>query len=146
MASEYLSFGPELNCMASEHNSLGPATNRLKFPDPSAEPLSLNRQQLETMFASLFDDSLVQSAPDVSTDSAAQPMLFQHLIHSDPTTTTVVNNAPPIESPTTMAEQVASVTNNTAGDLILQSVPEPADYDGTSFFKSICIGSNRSIT
>ena len=59
--------------MASERNSLGPATNRLKFPDHSAAPLSLNRRDLETLFALLFDDSFDSSAHHVSTVSAAQP-------------------------------------------------------------------------
>ena len=89
--------------MASEHHSLGPATNRLKFSVPSAEQLSLNRQQLETLFAPLFDDSLVQSAPDVSTDSAAQPDNSPTVDTPDSTTTPVANDAPPIESPTMMA-------------------------------------------
>ena len=33
-----------------------------------------------------------------------------------------------------MAEQIASNTNNTAGDLIQQSVPATADYDECDFF------------
>ena len=44
--------------MVSEHNSLGPATNRLNFPDSSAEPLSLTRKEVETLFAPLFDDTI----------------------------------------------------------------------------------------
>ena len=35
----------ELTYMASEHNSLGPETNRINFPDPSAEPLTLTRKE-----------------------------------------------------------------------------------------------------
>ena len=59
------------NSLASEHNSLGPAINRLNFPETSAEPLSLTRSELETLSAPLFDDYLGQRAPDVSTNSAA---------------------------------------------------------------------------
>ena len=89
--------------MASECINLGPATHRLKFSDSSAEPLSINRQQLETPFAPLFDDSLVLSAPDVSTNSAAQPDNSPTVDTPDSTTTTVANDAPPMESPTMMA-------------------------------------------
>ena len=70
----------------------------------------------------------------MSTDSAAQTDNIPIPDKSVPTTTTVANDAPPIESPTTMAEQIASITDNTAGDLIKKSVPEPADYDGNAFF------------
>ena len=133
MASEQLSFGPELNTMASEHNSLGPATNRQKSLDLSAEPLSLTRQKLETLFDLMFDDSLVQSAPDVSTDSAAQTDNIPIPDTSVPTTTTVATDAPPIESPTT-AEQTASDTDNTAEDLPQHEVPAIANYDGNAFF------------
>jgi hypothetical protein len=44
----------ELTQMASEQNSLGPASNRLNFPNSSAEPLSLSHQDVETLFAPLF--------------------------------------------------------------------------------------------
>lgn len=99
--------------MALEHNSLGPEINRLNFPDPSAAPLSLTRRDLETLFAPLFDDSLIQRAPDVSTNSAAQPDNIPIPDTPAPTTTTVATDAPPIESSTT-TEQTASHTDNTA--------------------------------
>ena len=57
--------------MASEQHSLRPATNRLNFPDSSTVPLSLNRQELETLFAPLFDDTFAPRASDASTNSAA---------------------------------------------------------------------------
>ena len=44
--------------MASKHNSLGPASNRLNFPESSAEPLSLTHKEVETLFAPLFDDTM----------------------------------------------------------------------------------------
>ena len=69
----------------------------------------------------------------MSTDSAAQTDNIPIPDTSVPTTTTVATDAPPIESPTT-AEQAASDTDNTAGDLIFKSVPKPADYDGNAFF------------
>ena len=51
--------------MASEQNSLGPESNRLNFPDSSAEPLSLSRKELETLFAQLFDDSIENRPQEV---------------------------------------------------------------------------------
>ena len=44
--------------MASKHNSLGPASNRLNFPDSLADPLSLSRKEVETLFAPLYDDTI----------------------------------------------------------------------------------------
>ena len=63
--------------MASEHNSLGPASNRLYIPDSSAEPLSLSRKELETLFAQLFDDSIENRPQEVSPISAAHPENIQ---------------------------------------------------------------------
>jgi hypothetical protein len=53
-----IQFRTRTSKMASEQNSLGPETNRLNFPDSSAETLSLSRKELETLFAQLFDDSI----------------------------------------------------------------------------------------
>ena len=75
--------------MASKHNSLGPASNRLNFPASSAEPLSLSRKELETLFVPLFDDTIVNRPSEVPPNSAA------HLDHNQlpdspqQTTTTV---------------------------------------------------------
>ena len=66
--------------MASERNSLGPELNRLNFPDASVAPLPLTRQELETLFTPLFDDTFETRAQNVSTDSAAQPVTTQCLI------------------------------------------------------------------
>lgn len=115
MASEQISFGPELNVMASKHNSLGPASNRLNFPDSSAEPLSLSRKELETLFVPLFDDTIENRPSEVSPISAA------HLDHNQvpdtpqQTTTTVDKDGPPIASPTT-ARQTASNFRQSAED------------------------------
>ena len=67
--------------MASEHNSLGPASNRLNFPDSSAEQLSLTRKELETLFAPLFDDSIENRPQEVSPISAAHPENIQVPTH-----------------------------------------------------------------
>ena len=55
----------ELTQMASEQNSLGPDFNRLNFPDSSAETLPLNRKELETLFAPLFDDTIEYRSTEV---------------------------------------------------------------------------------
>jgi hypothetical protein len=131
MALEQFSFGPELNVMASKHNSLGPATNRLKFPDQSAAPLSLNHRDLETLFAPLFDDSFESSAHHVSTVSAAQPDNILLPDTTATTSTTVATVAPPIE--TTTNEQTASNNEHVADDQN-EPIPTHVDYDGNAFF------------
>lgn len=123
----------ELTEMASEQNSLGPTTNRLNFPDQSAESLSLNRKELETLFAPLFDDSFACRAPNVSNVSAAPPDDIPIPDTPAPTTTIVAIDAPPIESPTTV-EQTASNTETAAEDQPEFEVPTPADYDVNAFF------------
>ena len=97
--------------MASEHNSLGPAINRLNFPETSAEPLSLTRSELETLFTPLFDDSIGNRAPDVSTNSVVQPDNIP-TPDTPSTSTSVVDDAPPVESPTT-EEQTDSNNDDT---------------------------------
>jgi hypothetical protein len=62
--------------MASKQNSLGPASNRLNFLDSSAEPLFLTRNEVETLFAPLFDDTIENRLSEVSPISAA------HLDHN----------------------------------------------------------------
>jgi hypothetical protein len=96
----------ELTQMASEQNSLGPESNRLNFPDSSAEPLPLNRKELETLFAPLFDDTIELRSSEVSPISAAQPENIQVPDSPQQTTTTVEKDGPPIASPIT-AEQTA---------------------------------------
>jgi transposase InsO family protein len=71
----------ELTQMASEQNSLGPEFNRLNFSDFSAEPLPLNRKELETLFTPLFDDTIEYRSTEVSPNSAAQPDNIQYLTH-----------------------------------------------------------------
>ncbi|PWA92696.1 hypothetical protein CTI12_AA075180 [Artemisia annua] len=133
----------ELTEMASEQNSLGPATNRLNFPDSSAEPLSLTRRELETLFSPLFDDSFETRTPDVSTSSAAQPDNIQVPDTTVTTTTIVTPDAPPTESPT-IEEQTASNTDNPTEDLNQQQVPEPANYDPNAFFNPFAPTPNLS--
>ena len=82
--------------MASERNSLGPELNRLNFPDASVAPLPLTRQELETLFTPLFDDTFETRALNVSTDSAAQPVTIQ-VPDTSITTTTVETDAPSTE-------------------------------------------------
>ena len=117
MASEQISFGPELNVMASEHNSLGPASNRLNFPDFSAEPLSLTCKEVETLFAPLFDDTIVNRPSEVSPISAAH--LDHNQVPDSPqqTTTTIGRDGPPIASSTT-AELTVSNSRQSAEDSI----------------------------
>jgi hypothetical protein len=103
----------ELTQMASEQNSLGPATNHLNFPNSSAEPLSLSRKELKTLFAPLFDDTIVNRPPEVSTISAAHPDNIQVPNTPQQTTTTVDKDGPPIASPIT-AEQTVSNTRQSA--------------------------------
>jgi hypothetical protein len=108
MASEQISFGPEIHTMASEQNSLGPEFNRLNFPDSSAEPLPLNRKELDTLFAPLFDDTIVNRLSEVSPIFAAH--LDHHQVPDSPqqTTTTVGRDGPPIASPTTTEQTVSN--------------------------------------
>jgi hypothetical protein len=61
----------ELTQMAYEQNSLGPTSNRLNFPESSAEPLSRSRKEVETMFAPLFVDTIENRPSEVSPISAA---------------------------------------------------------------------------
>jgi hypothetical protein len=86
--------------MASEKNSLGPASNRLNFSESSAEPLSLSRIEVETLFAPLFDDTINNRPSEVSPNSAAH--LDQHQVSDSPqqTTTTVERDGPLIASST----------------------------------------------
>jgi hypothetical protein len=102
--------------MASEHNSLGPASNRLNFPDSSAEQLSLTRKELKTLFAPLFDYSIENRPQEVSPISAAHPKNSQVPDTPQQTTTTVEKDDPPSESPST-AEQTASNSRQSAEDL-----------------------------
>ena len=94
--------------MASEHNSLGPAINRLNFLDSSAEQLSLTRKEVETMFAPLFDDTIVNRPSEVSPISAAH--LDHNQVPDSPqqTTTTVGRDGPPIASPTIAGQTVSN--------------------------------------
>lgn len=101
--------------MASEYNSLGPATNRLNFPDSPAEPLSLTCKELETLFAPLFDDSFTSRPPDVSSISAAQPNNIQEPDTPGQRTTTVATNGPLTESLST-ADQTTSNSQHLAED------------------------------
>jgi hypothetical protein len=118
--------------MASEHNSLGPASNRLNFPESSAEPLSLSRQDVENLFAPLFDDTFVNRPSEASPNSAAH--LDQHQVPDTPqqTTTTVGRDGPPIISPTT-TEQTGSNSRQSGGDSIPLSVPQTAEHDPEPF-------------
>ena len=128
--------------MASEHNSLGPATNRLNFPDSSSEPLSLTRKELETLVAPLFDDTFDQIAPDISTSSATQPDNIPIPDTPAPTTTTVDNSAPSIAFFNPFTEQTDSNTDNADEDLNQQQVPEPADYDPNALFNPFALTPN----
>jgi hypothetical protein len=123
----------ELTQMASEQNSLGPASNRLNFQESSAEPLSLSRKEVETLFAPLFDDTIVNLPPEVSSISAAH--LDNNQVPDTPqqTTTTIENDGPPIASITT-AEQTASNTRQSAEDPTPKLVPQSAEYDPNAFF------------
>lgn len=87
--------------MASEQHGLGPATNRLNFPVSSAEPLSLSRKEVETLFAPLFDDTPVNRPSEATPNSAAH--LDQHQVPDTPqqTTTSVGRDGSPVISPTT---------------------------------------------
>ena len=119
--------------MASEQYRLGPESNRLNFPDSSAEPLSLSRIEVETLFVPLFDDTIENRPSEASPNSAAH--LDLHQVPDSPlqTTTTVDKDGPLIESPT-IAGQTASNFRQSAEDPQQQSVPQPADYDGNAFF------------
>lgn len=72
-----------------------------------AELLSLSRQEVEKLFAPLFDDKIVNRPSEVSPISAAH--LDHNQVPDSPqqTTTTVGGDGPPIASPTT-AEQSMS--------------------------------------
>lgn len=114
----------ELTQMASEQNSLGPEFNRLNFPNSSAEPLPLNRKELETLFAPLFDDTIEYRSSEVSPISVAQPENIQVPDSPQQTTTTVEKDGPPIASPIT-TKQTASNSRQLAEDPTPQSVPQP---------------------
>ena len=86
--------------MASEQNGLGPEINRLNFPDSSAEPLTINRQELETLFAPLVDDFFEEPAQSTPNVSAATD-----------------DNSASSPKSTTTAQQTASKTANSADDL-----------------------------
>ena len=94
--------------MASEQHSLGPEFNRLNSPDSSTEPLPLNRKELETLFAPLFDDTIEYRSTEVSPNSAAQPEIFQVPDSPQQTTTPVDKDGPPITSPTTEEQTVSN--------------------------------------
>jgi hypothetical protein len=119
--------------MASKHNSLGPASNRLNFSDSSAEPLSLSRKELETLFVPLFDDTIENRPSEVSQISAAH--LDHHQVPDSPqqTTKTVGRDGPQIASSTT-AEQTVSNSRQSAEDSIPKSVPQTAEHDPEAFF------------
>lgn len=119
--------------MASKHNSLGPASNRLNFPVSSAEPLYLSRKEVETLFAPLYDDTIENRPSEASPNSTAH--LDHHQVPDLPqqTTITVEKDGPPIASPIT-TEQTTSNFRQSAEDPQQQSVPQPADYDGNAFF------------
>jgi hypothetical protein len=123
----------ELIQMASEQNSLGPEINRLNFPDSSAEPLSLNRKELETLFAPLFDDTIENRASEGSLISAAQPENIQVPDSPQQTKTTVEKDVPPIASPTTSG-QTTSNSRQSAEDPSPSSVPQSAEHDPNTFF------------
>jgi hypothetical protein len=120
--------------MASEQNSLGPETNRLNFPDSSAEPLSLTYKELESLFVPLFDDTIVNRPSEVSPNSAAHLDLHQVPDSPQQTTTNVGRDGPPIASPTT-TELTGSNSRPSAGDSIPLSVPQTAEHDPEAFFK-----------
>jgi transposase InsO family protein len=122
----------ELTQMASEQNSLGPEFNRLNFLDSSAEALSLNRKELETLFNPLFDDTIDYRSTEVTPNSAAQPDNNQVPDSPQQTTTTVEKDGPPIASPFTV-EQTASNSRQSAEDPTPQSVPQSAEYDPNAF-------------
>ena len=92
------------------------------------------------MFAPLYDDSLDQRAPDVSTDSDAPTAQTQIPYTAASTTTTVETDAPTTES-LTLAEQTASNTDIPAEEPI-QQVPEPTDYDRNAFFNPFALTTN----
>jgi hypothetical protein len=117
--------------MASEQNSLGPEINRLNFPDSSAETLPLNREELETLFNPLFDDTIEYRSTEVSPNSAAQPDNYQ-VPDSPQQTTTVEKDGPPIASPFTI-EQTASKSRQSAEDPTQQLVPQPTEYEPNAF-------------
>jgi hypothetical protein len=68
--------------MASEQNSLGPASNHLNFPDSLAKRLSLTSKELESLFAPLFDDTIENRLSEVSLISAAH--LDHHQVPDSP--------------------------------------------------------------
>ena len=107
--------------------------NRLNFPESSAEQLSLSRKEVETLFALLFHDTIVNRPPEVSPISAAH--LDNNQVPDTPqqTTTTIEKDGPPIASPTT-AEQTASNSRQLAEDPTPISVPKSAEHDPNAFF------------
>ena len=119
--------------MASEQNSLGPTNNRLNFLDSSVEQLSLSHKEVETLFARLFDETIVNRPPEVSPISAAHSDNIQVPDTPQQTTTTVDKDGPPIASPTT-AEQTVSNSRQSAEASAPPSVPQSAEYDPNTFF------------
>ena len=61
----------------------------------------INRKELETLFALLFDDTIENRPSEVSPISAAQPENIQVPDSPQQTTTTVEKDGPPITSPIT---------------------------------------------
>ena len=118
--------------MASEQKNLGPEFNHLNFPDSSTEPLPLNRNELETLFTPLFDDTIEYRSTEVSPNSAAQPDNIQVPDSPQQSTTTVEKDGPPIASQITV-EQTTSNSRQSAEDPTPQSVPQPAEYDPNAF-------------
>ena len=102
--------------MASEQNGLGPEINRLNFPDSSAEPLTINRQELETLFAPLFDDFFEEPAQSTPNVSAATN-----------------DNSASSDKSTPIVQQPVFHDTPSADDQNQQSVPAPAHDDETEF-------------
>jgi hypothetical protein len=130
---EIIQFRTRTSALVSEQNCLGPATNRLNFPESSAEPLSLSRKEVETLFAPLFDDTIENRLSEVSPISVAHLDHHQEPDSPQQTTTTVGRDGPPIASPTT-TEQTGSNSRQSAGDSIPKSVPQTAEHDPEAFF------------
>lgn len=94
--------------------------------------MSLSRKEVETLFAPLFDDTIVNHPSEASPNSA--PHLDHHQVPDTPqqTTTTVGIDGPPIISPTT-TEQTGSNSRQSAGDSIPFSVPQTVEHDPEPF-------------
>ncbi|GJS43456.1 integrase, catalytic region, zinc finger, CCHC-type containing protein [Tanacetum coccineum] len=122
----------ELTTMASEHDSLEPASQRFINNDSSVESMNTSsKEDLDNLFVPMYEEYFEKKSSDMSINSAAQQV---HNHQDLPSTYLIIieeHEAPPIV--TTFEEQTSPISLNEADEINQEN---SAGFDGNTLLTS----------